>query len=170
MNLQSKHLIGITSEHVRERLSYSPSTGIFRWKTNRKSRLVGEIAGTNAGTAIKIHIAGRVYMAHRLAWLYMTGSFPEDLIDHINLNPLDNRWMNLRRADKRQNAQNCGVRADNKSGFKGVCWDKRVGKWRADIRLSDARKHLGMFEDPKEASEAYVMAAIKYFGEYGRST
>ncbi len=169
MNLQNNQLTGITAEHVRERLEYFPSTGVFRWKTNRNSKRVGDVAGTNVVTAIKIHIAGKVYMAHRLAWLYMTGNFPEDLIDHINLNPLDNRWDNLRAADKRQNAHNCGIRSDNSSGFKGVCWDKRVGKWRADIRLSNTRKHLGMFEDPKAAHDAYVVAAIKYFGEYGRS-
>lgn len=158
-----------TIEYVRSRLSYDPGTGLMTWKTNRVRSFVGREAGTLHNGYRVVVLLGRMYRVHRLAWLLMTGAWPEDEIDHVNLDRSDNRWANLRAADKRGNACNTGVRTDNKSGFKGVCWDKARGRWRADIRLPHTRKHLGMFTDPKEAHAAYSRAAVTHFGPFART-
>lgn len=160
-----------TAAHVRERLSYDPATGIFRWRTARVSARIGSLAGTTCDGRRKIQVAGRTYGAHVLAWAYMTGEWPPMGIDHKDLNGENNRWDNLRLATKRENAQNTGLRANNRSGFKGVAWDGKRGKWRADIRVPNGpRKHLGMFDDPALGHAAYVAAAQKLFGEYWRAS
>lgn len=109
-----------------------------------------------------------MYPLHRVVWLIMTGEWPQSLIDHRNLDGLDNRWCNLREATKSQNSQNTKIRRDNKSGYKGVFFVPQRGMWRADIRLPHVRKHLGFFDDPAEAHEAYAKAAAENYGEYGR--
>lgn len=170
MNQNDRFMADFDVDYLKSRLNYNSETGDFTWLQNRKSTEVGKIAGTKTSSSVRIYLNGKIYMAHRLAWLYMTGEWPKMLIDHKNLNPLDNRWTNLREADYRQNGMNTGIRIDNTSGYKGVAWDRRVGKWRADIRLKGYRKHLGMFDDPSVAGEAYKAAADKYFGEFGRSS
>lgn len=170
MKAIANHLAGFDEEYLKSRLRYCPNTGVFTWLKQRKSTEIGKIAGTVTGSAVKIYLDGKCYMAHRLAWLYMTGEWPKDLIDHKNMNPTDNRWENLRQADHARNGMNTGLRSDNTSGFKGVAWDSRVGKWRADIKISGKRKHLGMYMSPEVAHEAYKHAANKYFGEFGRSS
>lgn len=157
-----------TAEEVRERISYDPETGEFRWLTSVRQSRVGTIAGSVNHGYRQILIKGRLYNAHRLAWLIMTGEWPKALIDHQNMQRDDNRWCNLREADKRLNARNTGRRVDNTSGYKGVAWDAGQGRWRADINTGNGRKFLGFFDDPADGHLAYAAAAEKFFGEYGR--
>lgn len=158
-------------QQVRERLDYDPETGVFRWRTARVKSRVGTIAGAVSNGHRAILIDGRLYGAHILAWLLMTGEWPSSHIDHRDLNGDNNAWLNLRLAGKRENAQNTGRRADNSSGFKGVAWDGKRRKWRADIRVPNGpRKHLGMFDDPAEGHAAYVAAAQHLFGEFWRAS
>lgn len=170
MKTKANYLAGFDAVYLKSRLHYSPEKGIFIWIKHRKSTEIGKVAGTITDSAVRIHINGKGYKAHRLAWLYMTGEWPCDLIDHKNLNPKDNRWGNLRLANHSKNGMNTGVRSDNTSGYKGVAWDARAGKWRADIKLSGKRKHLGMFATPGVAHEAYKLAVDKFFGEFGRAS
>lgn len=86
--------------------------------------------------------------------------------DHIDRNGLNNRRDNLRSASGGQNNANQAVRADNTSGYKGVCWDKRREKWQANIRTNGKKRHLGYFDDPVEAAKAYDQAALAAFGEF----
>jgi hypothetical protein len=158
----------VSLEYLRIRLVYCPITGSMTWKSGRCKSRIGKEAGTNHDGYRVVVLQGKMYRVHRLAWMLMTGEWPEHEIDHINLDRGDNRWVNLRAADKRGNACNTGIRADNKSGFKGVCWDKDRRKWRADIKLPHIRKHLGLFADPAVAHAAYAQAAKKFFGEFGR--
>ena len=160
----------ITSERLREVLKYDPETGSFtrkidigRWKT-------GSRAGTNGNSDgyCQIMIDGRLYQAHRLAWLYMTGECPKAEIDHINCDRADNRIVNLRQADRFGNTRNTKKRNDNTSGFKGVQWHA-CGKWRAMIGVNGKKKHLGLFKTKEAAFEAYVAAAKKYHGEFARA-
>jgi hypothetical protein len=75
-----------------------------------------------------IGVLGKVYSAHRLAFLYMTGKFPLDEVDHKNHERSDNRWSNLREVTRLENSRNRSMHLNNKSGFSGVCWKKRVSK------------------------------------------
>lgn len=100
---------------------------------------------------------------------------PSDMVvDHINGNKLDNRKSNLRNCTQAQNCQNQGLRRNNTSGYKGVHFHKqRINKWQARLHFTDENgkrkvKHLGFFDDPKEAGTAYNQAAQEQFGEFAK--
>lgn len=115
-----------------------------------------------------IKIYGKAYPAHRLAFLYMTGKFPSEQVDHKDLNGLNNRWDNLRPATRTQNSWNCKAQINNTSGFKGAYLDNRWGRYQALIRVNGKSKSLGYFDTAKEAGAAYAVAAKNYFGEFSR--
>jgi hypothetical protein len=95
---------------------------------------------------------------------------PEGLqIDHIDGDGLNNRRYNLRVATCAQNNLNTRRRCNNKSGFKGVSWDRDRGKFRAYIKINNKQTHLGMFTSPEEAHAAYCLASQKYHGQFGRT-
>jgi len=87
-------------------------------------------------------------------------------VDHKNGNRFDNRRGNLRRATKIQNGQNQMLKTNNTSGFKGVHYVSKVGKFVAYIRVNKKRKHLGTFANGKDAASAYDSEAIKRFGKF----
>lgn len=89
-----------------------------------------------------------------------------ELIDHKNMNPLDNRRCNLRKATKAKNMQNRNKQKNNTSGFKGVSWSKNAKKWRATIRSEGIWKFLGNFNTKQEAALAYNNAANSMHGEF----
>jgi len=99
----------------------------------------------------------------------MTGEMPNMQIDHKNMVGTDNRWSNLRLATKSQNLANSRARKDNFSGFKGAYYDKKSGKWRAQVRHNGKLHSLGRFPTPREANAAYLVAASKLFGEFARA-
>lgn len=138
----------VTQRRLREIFTYEPATGAFRWRINRPPRgFAGQIAGNDNGRGyIKISIGGKRYYAHRMAFLYMTGSVPAE-IDHINENKSDNRWVNLREATRSQNNANV-------SGRKGI--RSRHGRWYARF----GHKHLGTFATKAEALQARRRAEV----------
>lgn len=105
---------------------------------------------------------------HRIVLARVIGRDLEryEQVDHANNNGLDNRRANLRLATPSQNNANKLLCSTNSSGFKGVGWRKREGKWRAEIKVNQVKIHLGLFTDPAEAHEAYMTAARQYFGEF----
>lgn len=166
----------LAAQELRELLHYDPDTGIFtRIKiVAPQSRIrVGDVAGSkNHDGYWRIKLggrAGRVYGAHRLAWLYMTGKWPEVEIDHIDLDPSNNRWSNLREANRSTNIANTRRRSDNTSGFKGVYrGEGKARPWRAEISLHKKRIFIGAFETMEEAKAAYDARAIEHYGEFAR--
>ncbi len=88
-------------------------------------------------------------------------------IDHIDRDRLNNQRENLRPATNSQNRANSKINKDNVSGYKGVYQRKR--KWRAVIQFQSEKIHLGYFNSPEEASEAYQKAADYYFNEFANS-
>jgi hypothetical protein len=90
------------------------------------------------------------------------------LVDHENQDGLDNRRANLRIATRSQNNANQRRRKDNTSGYKGVVWHKRERRWQAQIQVEGKCLYLGGFDDPKDAAQAYNVAAFTHFGEFAR--
>lgn len=160
----------LTQERLRALLHYDPETGVF----TRVKSVRGFRAGIEAGALhqasgyVYIGVDRHSYRAHRLAWLYMTGEWPADDLDHINRNRADNRWINLREATRSQNNANARRRCDNTSGVKGVSLDRRHNTWRAYIVVDGRQRHLGRFKTVDAAKEAYARAALATFGEYAR--
>lgn len=156
----------ISQKELKRLLSYNPSTGIFVWKrrcvsmfksTKRRNaysscaswntRYAGKRAGCKSdlgGSGIReyISIKKKAYFSHRLAWLYMTGSFPNKDIDHINGIPIDNRFCNLRDVTVIENARNKRMQNDNTTGVTGVSWNKEKKKWKAYINLKNKNIHI----------------------------
>ncbi len=152
----------LTANRLRAIVSYNPEHGNFVWIKSKQGRTIGRSIGyyNNKGY-IKIRINGVIYSAHRLAWLYMTGEWPDNQIGHINGKKSDNRFINLRQADNSINAQNRHkARKDSVTGVMGVCLrtDKyRVAKsYCASIMVSGVRKCLGYFSTIEEAHLDYI--------------
>lgn len=150
----------LTAEKLREALCYDPSTGIFTRKIRASNAKAGDVAGSAGARYSVIWLNGRKYLAHRLAWLYMTGEWPRMYIDHINGNGMDNRFSNLRVATDRLNRENLrSARSDNRSsGLLGAHWCEYHKKWKSHIRHCGRLKHLGYFSSAKEAHARYLEA------------
>jgi len=160
-----------SAQLVRSLLTYEMQTGVFNWRRAPTNQVQ---AGAKAGWIEargyrRICIGGKSYQAHRLAWLYVTGSWPEDQIDHINLNRSDNRWSNLRAATNSQNQANVGPSRRSSSGIKGVYWHRRIGKWHASIMFNRRLICLGYRNTKEEAAALYAAAAKKFFGQFART-
>lgn len=165
----------LTSELVRSILNYDPEIGIFTWKYRSgaakawNTRYSGKTAGSvNKDGYVQIAINNKQYYAHRLAWLYTKGIWPEIQIDHRDLNKSNNKWKNLRKSGSSGNRSNTKIRADSISGIKGVWFDKKRKKYSAQITTQKKHISLGRFDSPEDAYVAYCKAAEKYHGEFAR--
>lgn len=152
-----------------EVLAYDQITGVITWRKSLQGRItVGQVAGSlNANGHRQIHLDGKNWMSHRLAWFYLHKAWPKNEIDHRDLNKDNNAIENLREATRVENC--CNRRASpktNVSGYKGVSAIR--GKWHAQIKHKGKCYHLGYYEDPKEAHAVYVAASNKFHGEFGR--
>ena len=165
--------MGLTQDRLKQLLTYSPETGLFSWNVDRGGRRAGDIAGCSKRTYVAISVDDRIYRAHLLAWLYMTGEWPSPFVDHRDLNKHNNAWSNLRLATKSQNMANVGLIKSNKSGFKGVSRYRQgepYGRpWQACINKDGKTIGLGQYATKEEAHAAYVAAAKRLFGEFARA-
>lgn len=167
----------ITAEYVRSRLIYDKMNGSFVWRPKKvldphydtiwNTRYADTSAGTvNAHGYLIITLDMNKIAAQRLAWIYCTGKWPLEHLDHIDGNKLNNRLDNLRLASTAQNSWNTGKKKRNTSGIKGVFWDKSRGKWLAAIGYKRKIINLGRYDDKEEAAKAYRDAAKRLHGEY----
>lgn len=162
--------MNLSQDRLLELLSYDPELGSFVWLVSMKGRRAGTPAKASRPDGyVRIRVDKKLYYAHRLAWLYMTGEWPKHEIDHINGDPGDNRWCNLREATSTQNHANSRCPDHNSSGYKGVTFDRIKGRWRAYITVDGRHIFLGFFDTAKSAHDAYFQAAQRYFGVFARS-
>lgn len=165
---------------LKQLLDYDPDTGSFIWKERPgqpswNARYANKPAGhvwidpqrpVKRYLVIHIKRSGRVQKAHRLAWLYVTGSWPDHQIDHVDCDGLNNRFSNLRAATHAQNARNARTRRDSATGIKGV--HAARGRYYAHIRHDGRQIHLGTFATAETAHAAYCRASAELHGEFGR--
>ena len=163
----------ITQAELLEALDYEPETGKFRWRHRAdrsrywNTRYAGKVTGCiGSGDYLRIRFNGRLYAAHRFAWLYQTGEWPRHEIDHVNGDRRDNRFANLREATHAQNNTNVGKRSDNTSGEKGVSWNKRDRRWVAYIDKDSRRIPLGCFINFNDAVQVRRDAVDFLHGEF----
>lgn len=159
-----------SAERLREIYDYDPQTGhlIFRRNTGGTG-LKGQVSGSicrrtpqRGGGYRLMRFNGREWGAHHLVWLWHHGRVATGHIDHINRDRADNRIENLRECTASQNLMNRPKQSTNTSGYKGVATVRSTGRWRATLQ----NKHLGCFDTPEEAFEAYKAAATAKFGDF----
>ena len=151
----------ITHPELLSLAHYSPETGVFTrisdgyvmGKPDRKGYLLTWLKSWR-------------FRCHRLAWFYMTGNWPEKEIDHINGEPGDNRWANLRECNHRQNNHNQPMRRNNTSGVKGVSWNSRARKWHVQVCLNYKIHHGGLYARLEDAAVAARSLRDRLHGEF----
>lgn len=149
----------LTQAELKEYLSYDPLTGLFTYIKAKSGIHVGQVAGSiNGHGYIIIKIRGQSYHAGRLAFLYMTGAFPKNLVDHIHKIRTDNRWAELQDITNQENCRKKGMNKNNKSGVTGVRWNKKLNKWQVTLRVDGRNKHFGVFVELCDATLAIQKA------------
>lgn len=157
----------ITQDILKEQLLYDPLTGLFTFRNKKGGMPAGSVAGyVQKDGYIAISVNGVQYKAHRLAWLYSYGRFPEYYLDHINMRKDDNRIDNLRIATRSQNHMNRKAYVNNKLGTKGVHLCGK--KFRSLIKKDGKQICLGIYETIDEAKDAYRNASELMHGEFSR--
>lgn len=149
-------------DYLKSVLRYEPAEGAFYWKVNKqhpKARVGMRAGRINSLGRAQIGINRKQVFVHKLVWFFETGVWPLQMIDHIDGNPLNNRFENLRLSDHKRNGQNQRAARNNLyTGLLGTSWHKGKNKYIAAIKLNGVRKHLGYFDTAQEAHAAYVTA------------
>jgi len=146
----------LTQSRLKKEFTYDPLTGVFIRKAT------SEVSGCLARGYLSFRIGGQLFLAHRLAWLFVYGEFPKEQLDHINHSRADNRIANLREVSNQDNSKNSTMYKNNTSGVVGVTWDKRRGRWKASICIDYKTIHLGRFSKFSEAVDARKLAEVAY--------
>lgn len=155
----------LTQKYLKEAMTYDPDTGVFVWNDRPihhfacekdrnifRAKYSGKVAGSEHGDGYRrVTLLKRSFLMHRLAFLYMEGSFPSEWVDHINHDRSDNRWENIRHATTWDNVRNASMFSHNSSGHPGVRWDERESKWLAYISNNGERIRIGCYTSQGDA-------------------
>jgi len=154
----------LTQDNLKKLLHYSPDTGVFTWLVSSARRIkIGYIAGCIDPQGYRvISVNKRLYQAHRLAFLYMTGGFPENDTDHINGFCGDNRWCNLRSVTNAENRRNQRTPRNNTSGIMGVSRSRLMESWRVDVKDSGKQLYRSFSDSKFGGTNLALMAASFY--------
>lgn len=148
----------LTHPRLLKLLSYSKRTGVFKWKVSPANQIPeGAEAGSTVGPYCYIKVGPKLYLAHRLAWFYVTKRWPASRLDHRNGDKRDNRWANLRLSDAARNGQN-RTRPNKNSSSKLLGAHPHGDKFTSSIMTRGVVTYLGIFETAEAAHEAYVKA------------
>jgi hypothetical protein len=160
----------ITQAELHEAFNYDPATGVFSRKKvfSNRSKVGGKLGLKQAKRHITIYQNGKYYCAHRLAWLYVYGKWPDGYVDHINGDPTDNRISNLRDSTQSQNLCNSKLPVTNKTGVKGVSWDDSRGQWFAKIQYKKKQYPLGRYDDFDVACQVVMQKRLEIHGSFAR--
>ena len=147
-------------------LNYDPDTGHLTWREKVAMKVVvGARAGWSQPSKGKpylryryVSLLGRRYAEHRLIWFWLHGEWPKHQIDHIDGNGEANNKANLRLAEPYENSQNTVRRSLPRSGYSGVYWHEKAGKWEAKINFRGGTTYLGLFTNKEDARHAYLNA------------
>jgi HNH endonuclease len=159
----------ITYAEVCAMFDYNPATG---WLVNRRTR---RRAGTNKfenrmPKRRQVKIGGRtgeVINEANLIWLWMTGAWPTHFVDHIDGDPFNNAWTNLREATNSENSMN--RRPVTSTGFKWAYLEPKTGRYIAQIKVNGQNTYLGTFSTPQDAHAAALTLASNLHGKFVRS-
>lgn len=157
----------LTQDTLRSQIEYDPETGLFSWLVVKGNRKRGWFSGAKTSNGyMTIKLFGSTEYAHRLAWLYMTGKNAHSVIDHIDRDKSNNKFVNLRQATKGENVMNAKTtRSDNTSGYTGVSWHSQRRKWQAKV-YKDGTWFTKLCESKEEAIAFCKENAQKLFGEF----
>lgn len=167
----------LNADQIRSLLDFNVETGDLRWTAAASlGRLTGRLAGSVGNCGYRqIKVGGRMYLAHRLAWLIVNGNWPHGQIDHVDGNRLNNALINLRDVSSAQNKQNIAVIGrKSQSGLVGAVFrpggNRRRDRWEARIKVSGKSQYLGQYATPEEAHAAYVAAKARVHPYHMRVT
>jgi hypothetical protein len=150
----------VISKGVLKMLTQEEIRGLFRYEDGNLFRNHYVHGGASAGSIVgrldnygyrRVTINKKTYKLHRIIFLYHHGYIPENDVDHIDQNPLNNRIENLREVSHSCNMRNSKMRVDNTSGIKGVYFHKQTQKWMARIDINNKTSFIGVFSDFTEA-------------------
>ena len=154
----------LSQEELKSQIHYCPDTGVF----SRIARPRGSNAPMGPITTsvikqgyLRIRVLSKKYMAHRLAFLYMTGDIP-DQVDHIDHNRSNNKWDNLTAATNASNSKNRTLRDTNNTGITGIIWSTSRNRYVVRITHMYKQYWLGQFKTLEEAIAARKAGDIKY--------
>src|SRR6266849_5465532 len=152
----------LTQERLKYLLLYEPDCGEWYWISSPSPSVrIGQEAGHRREDGyLRISVDGTLYYAGPLAWLYMTGEWPKEQIDHENQNRHDYRWSNLREATWGQNMANRSLPFNNTTGYRGISLFQ--GKW--EVRVNTI--YFGRYDDLEEAIEVRDSKALELQGEF----
>ena len=159
----------LTKELLHEYFDYQDGKLLWSKMSGTRSDLVGKEAGSiNEQNYRRIKIGNKLYMAHRVVFMYHHGYMPPE-VDHIDCDRQNNRIENLRAVSKKENCWNRKMPTSNTSGIKGVCWHKSSNRWYVQLQVNKKMKYLGIYEDIELAELVAIEARSKYHGEFARN-
>lgn len=157
----------MNQELLKSLIHYDPDTGVMTWLRRDRSMFTSDqscktwntrYAGTplnnrntySGKTYKRATVLGKCYLQHRLVFIYLYDQSPDE-VDHINGDGTDNRLVNLRVVDRKENAKNLKLHRGNKSGVSGITWDQWSNKWLVRIGVDGKGVNLGRTSDFFEA-------------------
>lgn len=160
----------LSLEVAQKHLRLDRETGRLYWLTSSKGRRAGDEAGSvcnyASGRRCMVHIDGGRHMRSRIVFLMAYGYWPANFVDHINRDSLDDRPENLREATPQQNGWNRDTNKPNATGFLGVRWKPKGGRFEAQIRHNYKNIYIGTFDTAEEAHAAYIAKRNELRGEF----
>jgi len=152
----------LTQERLKELLTYKED-GMFINNFTRgrakKHSIAGSFVKASPGHGLgyfKIMLDGKLYATHHLVWLYHTGTFPTDCIDHTDRDTTNNKISNLREATRSQNGFNRNLSSNNKSGYNGLHWCNTHNRWISQIRVMGVVVSKGYFKNKTLAIKKHI--------------